>query len=471
MQEPKHCNALGTNIGELKAKVKNSRREIRQLRQRLKELEASRDLWKSKYKSLKSSELSSLKQRPSRISKAQGYQYSVQTIQMSVYLYLVLGCGYRGIVKILLYIQLEFGVLGELPSKSIIAVWVQKLGYYKYIHPVSELGKSYGLIIDECMVIGQQRLVLILGVVAQKEQPTALNYEQLSVLSIAVRSSWKAEDVRAEIEKVTEKMGSKPVYIISDGNSNLRKGITDSDCIRIADVSHQIALIVEKYYRNHGRFISWQQAIAQAKFQGIMRDVAYLLPPKQRVIARFMNLEPSIVWSKKIMTCFETFSAKEQDFFRPIKQHQGLIEELQSVFEMSQQVIDLLKIKGLSYENIERCKDVLKAHHLRVDGKIITAIEEYLQTEKLKLPDANTVWHCCSNCLESLFAKFKQKLPANPLHGITRQVLALPLRTNKGLKFDIKTALEKVSIADLDQWGKAVLADNQVLRRKNALKI
>lgn len=471
MQEPKHWNALGTNIVRLRAKVKSSRRENRRLRQRNKELVESRDLWHAKYKALKASQLCSVRQRSEHASKAQRYQYSVQTIQMSVYLYLVLGCGYRGIVKVLLYIQLEFGVIGLIPSKSIIAVWVQKLGYYKYTNIELPSAESYGLIIDECMVIGQQRLILILGVQAQKVNQEALTYEQVSVLSIAVRSSWKAEHIKEEIEKVTEKMGGKPAYIISDGHSSLLKGILDSACIRVADVSHQMALILEKYYRHHTEFESWQKAIAQAKFKGIMQDVAYLLPPKQRVIARFMNLEASIVWSKKIIACFEKLSVKEQDFFRPIKEHEDFIEQIETVFQASQHIVDLLKIRGLSYQSVKQCKDILTKYQTRVDVKIVRAIEEYLQTEKLKLPDADTIWHCCSNCLESLFAKFKQKLPANPLHGITKQVLALPLSTNRGLRFDLKTALESVSMADLDQWGKDVLADNQVIRRRNVLKI
>ena len=471
MQEPKHWNALRTNIVELREKVKSSRSENRRLRQRNKELVDSRDSWHAKYKALKASQFPSVRQRSAHASKAERYQYSVQTIQMSVYLYLVLGCGYRGIVKVLLYFQLEFGVIGLIPSKSTIAVWVQKLGYYKYTNVELPPAESYGLIIDECMVIGQQRLILILGVSAQKANQEALTYNQVSVLSMAVRSSWKAEHIREEIEKVTEKMGSKPVYIISDGNSNLRKGIADSECIRIADISHQMALIVEKYYRHNAEFMSWQTAIAQAKFKGIMKDVAYLLPPKQRVIARFMNLEPSIVWSKKIIASFEKLSVKEQDFFRPIKEHEAFIEQIEMVFEASQHIADLLKIRGLSYQSVKQCKDILKKYHTKVDVKIVRVIEEFLQTEKLKLPDADTIWHCCSNCLESLFAKFKQKLPANPLHGITKQVLALPLSTNKGLKFDIRTALERVSMADLDQWSKDVLADNQVIRRQNILKI
>jgi hypothetical protein len=470
MQEPKHWNALGTNIVALRAKVKSSRSENRRLRQRNKELVDSRDLWHAKYKALKASPLRSVRQRPEHASKAQRYKYSVQTIQMSVYLYLVLGCGYRGIVKVLLYIQLEFGLIGLIPSKSIMAVWVQKLGYYSYTHPVLQTADPYGIIIDECMVIGQQRLLLILGVKAQKDKESALTYQQVSVLSISVQSSWKAEQIRREIEKVTEKMGRKPAYIISDGNSNLRKGIADSECIRIADVSHQMALIVEKYYRHNVEFISWQKTIAQAKFKGIMQDVAYLLPPKQRVIARFMNLEDSIRWSRKIIGCFEKLSTKEQGFFMPIREHQGFIEQIEIVFAASQQIVDLLKVRGLSYQNIEQCMDILKNYQKRVNRTIIRVMEDYLQAEKLKLPNEDTVWHCCSNCLESLFAKFKQKLPDNSLYGITKQVLALPLRTNKELKFDIKNALENVSMADLDQWGKAVLSDNQVVRRRNVLQ-
>lgn len=458
MQELKQWNALGTNIIELRAKIKATRSHNRRLKQKLKELETSRNLWRDKYKDLKVSTTGVPKVTRSHQTQVKGYQYSLQVIQMSVYLYLVLGCGYRGIVKILLYIQLEFGIIDNVPAKSIIAVWVQKLGYYKYMHPEIELGKAYGLIIDECMVIGQQRLLLILGVEAQKHQQDFLTYQQVRILTISVKPSWKAKDIAEVIGKVTEKLGRKPSYIISDGNSNLLRGISDSASIRIADVSHQMALILDKYYRNNAEFIHWQKAIAEAKFKGIMRDIVYLLPPKQRVIARFMNLKASIVWSKHIIRCYKQLTVKDQDFFRLIKQHQKFIEQIQKTFELSEHIVDILKINGLSYQSIAKSEEQLNKYRSLIDVKIIKAIEDYLQSEKMKLPDENTVWHCCSNCIESLFADFKQKLP-------------LPLKTDKGIRFDIKTALEQVSMSDLDQWTKAVLADSQVIRRRKMFQI
>ena len=134
------------------------------------------------------------------------------------------------------------------------------------------------LIIDECMVIGQQRLLLILGISANKLTARATNFSDTRILSIMVRPSWKAIDIAKSIEKVTEKMKKKPLYVISDGANNLRAGINESGLIRICDVSHQIAILLEKNYKDNAVFITFNKEMSMSKFKGIMQAHAYLLP-------------------------------------------------------------------------------------------------------------------------------------------------------------------------------------------------
>lgn len=469
MQERKQLNALLIKVKHLEDRSKNHNQIIRRDKQRIQELLQSRDNWKHKYRSVKEQVVVIRGLDLGRKTKPVGYHHCSQTILLSVGLYLFSGCSYRSIVKILLYFKLEWGVLIDLPSKSSISIWVEKLGYYQYCFAKPSFEGDYGLIMDECMVIGQQRLLLIMGISANKIAKRATVLSDVQILGIEVRRSWKAEDIQKSLAKVTEKMGKKPLYVISDGASNLKRGIVDAELIRLCDVSHQMALILERYYKDHDQFVAWSKQISLTKFKGIMQAHAYLLPPKQRVIARFMNLFASIEWSKKMLATMSHLTIEEQTHFQWIYQYESFIDEIFRVFELANRLITTLKINGLSYQSVNDCINWIDESKCKNVPQLLGNIKQYLLEEKAKLTDEKTHWHVCSNIIESLFGKFKDAIATNPLNGVTGMVLSLCLHTHKGLKFDIESALEQVSMADLKQWKQDNLPENQVVKRKKVL--
>lgn len=111
--------------------------------------------------------------------------------------------------------------------------------------------------------------------------------------------------------------------------------------------------------------------------------------------------------------------------------------------------------KEKTYKNI---KDVLQR------------INVFLQNERSKLPNKKTIWHTCSDIIESMFGKFKYNLPTNPILGVTHSVLQLNLMTQVIEKHEIKSALESVFLSDVMRWKHEQLFDNQVVRRQTILK-
>ena len=55
--------------------------------------------------------------------------------------------------------------------------------------------------------------------------------------------------------------------------------------------------------------------LSQVKFREVMNPVAYLLPPRQRSIARFMNLSKVVDWSEKILMKFNELTVHEKKTF------------------------------------------------------------------------------------------------------------------------------------------------------------
>jgi hypothetical protein len=52
-----------------------------------------------------------------------------------------------------------------------------------------------------------------------------------------------------------------PLYVISDGCSNLKRGIQDSGLVRICDVGHEIAKWVEQTYKHQEVFKTFSTSV------------------------------------------------------------------------------------------------------------------------------------------------------------------------------------------------------------------
>ena len=497
---PKRHNE--TKLAHFKSKCQKLSAENRYLKQRLKELSNSRALHKDKRKTLQGSNPATKgfnlrEQGQGGVDAIHRHKYSSTLVSLCLSLYIIAGCSFRGVSRVLGCLKSEYGVIkGAIPSKSSIENWVQKLGYYQYNHYGTDLyAGDYGLIADECMVIGQERLMVVLGINAEKTGCEATVMREVRLLAIAVKKSWKAEDVQDLLEQVQTKIGKRALYIICDGGNNLTKGAQLFGLTRICDVGHEIAKCVEHTYKDDEVFKAFQKDMAGLKFREVMKETAYLLPPKQRTIARFMNLSAGVTWAKQLLQAMPKLTPIEQQTFACLVAYKSLIEELSEVFEMVNTILKLLKNEGISFENIDKCIEICKKQAMKIPQriaektadknkenrerrleKLTQKVSQYVSKERIKIPDALTIWHASSDVIESLFGKYKSCKADNPLYGVTPLVLSLCVHTHwdddkEVRKQDIQNALQSVSMATLSAWKSKHLIENQVVKRKKTLKM
>lgn len=474
---------LETKLSEQDKALRELRKENRSLRSKIKDVSSGRANWREKF--LKNKNDSCVKKQDYTsalygVSSIDRHKYDTVLVDMCVNIYVLGRSGFRGVTKILSYLNkaLSWG-LKELPCKSSVENWVQKAGCHLYETVDEEKYKDgYGIIIDECMVVGQERMLAVLGVASTKTSAQALSFADVDVLGLHVKPSWTGESVGKAISGITKKMGKAPAYVISDGGNNLKNGIELAGLPRIFDSGHHIALLIEHTYKGTTEFESLSKEMAQCKFKEVMKPTAYLLPPKQRTIARFMNLSTTVQWAKKMLGVQSCFNEEEQRAYGFLNNYKPIIGELGSVFDLVNELLRILKQQGLSYSTIAACMDKFTCykdciyHKMRL---LISKIKAYLETEKKKLPNGKTVWHVSSDILESLFGLYKSRKASNGLHGITPFVLTLPVFTktdpeNAVVNINVKQALESISMADLKQWNIANLIENQIVRRNKTLK-
>ena len=188
-----------------KYKEKNAalNKVVRRLRQSNKEINESRNFWKGKLKALQAVKGlrvcndSKIRHELTLSEGIEDHQYSRHIVSLCVSLFALSGCSLRGVIRVLMCLQLELGLkIEDIPSKSSVQNWIKKLGFYEYTrYGQSTYEGGYGLIIDECMVIGQQRMVVALGLPSVKTEQEATKLGDVRVLYIAVKSSWDYKDL------------------------------------------------------------------------------------------------------------------------------------------------------------------------------------------------------------------------------------------------------------------------------------
>jgi predicted transcriptional regulator len=92
------------------------------------------------------------------------------------------------------------------------------------------LGKEYAQIVDESMMLGSEKMLLSLGVEAEKVDNNALQHNDVKVLNISVANKWNSETVKEHLEETEKKVGHRPLYSISDNDSKLIKAFRERRC-------------------------------------------------------------------------------------------------------------------------------------------------------------------------------------------------------------------------------------------------
>lgn len=381
-------------------------------------------------------------------------------------------------VTILEIINSSFnGILEELPCHNTIENWVKKCGLDAYQSSGKQLcGSKYAQIIDESMMIGSEKLLLTLGIPAD-HTGKPLTPGDTKILDLAVADSWNGEGVAERLAIASARVGHHPEYVVSDNASVISKGIRCAHFKHQRDISHSLGMFLERTYKHDREFIDFCKLMTVPKFKHNMKRIAHLLPPTQRTIARFMNMNDWVVWAARLLGVYQELSDVEREVFSFIPQHASLIEELQDVLRCVKRVESICKNTGFSERTAMQCKYEVRKHLFQGNERMMglgKQIYDFL-TEEVKRIAEGANHNNSSDALESLFGKYKARKSPDKLNGVTSFVLFIPLyaalsgNTNGG-KYHFKAALESIRMRDIKTWESKNLTPNLAQLRINRLK-
>jgi len=383
------------------------------------------------------------------------------------------------VVNILEIINESFGgILGRIPGRNTIEDWVKKCGLDIYNSP-KDFKKSddYAMVIDESMMIGSEKLLLTLGVPAQ-HKGSPITHKDAVILDMAVSSGWNGDGVRDRLLVAANKISYPPKYLISDNASVMTSGIARTGLPAHRDISHSLGMLLERCYKNEKDFMSYTKSMSEAQFKHNMKKVAYLLPPGQRTIARFINLSNWVKWSQKILNIYPNLTIEEREVFSFVPSNASLIDELSAVMMCINRIEKECKQNGLSKRGIKQSlKDV---KHLLFSGNsrmktLGEAICRFLLGEGRKLENEKSVHNNSSDIIESIFGTYKLRKSPNKLYGVTPFILFMPTYTQLASKkcgeeqYSIKKHLENIRLRQIQEWANENLTENLATKRINTL--
>lgn len=193
-----------------KIKATERAKIINQQKKRILYLELSRDLLKDKYREgfLGSESL----HFDSKTAKHHQYSLLVILWVLQVQNYGAMSLlSYRHCVSSL---YLVLNLSGRVPSHGSIRNWLCKHGVYR-LQECSNLSKKRVLYVDESIILGGEKILLIWGIPSDKiPLEGSVRHQDVEVLHVSSEKEWKAEAIVPILTKIGKNGGVS--YIVSD---------------------------------------------------------------------------------------------------------------------------------------------------------------------------------------------------------------------------------------------------------------
>lgn len=366
-----------------------------------------------------------------------------------------------------MYLELELSS----PSFSTVKLWVEKIGYAK-LTSTKEVADDWILILDESIGIGQEKVLVVLGIRRSKinfARPLAL--QDMEPILVKSSEKWTGVDISKELEQIKKKLGTV-IYAVTDAGSTLKAGLKGAGIDWVYDITHAMAIFLGKIYRKDEDFKNFSHNAGQMRFKLCCSKNAHLIPPNQRSKSRFLNIDILNNWAIKALVAYDKdeITDEERLQLKWVKEMGSFVLEMNLLISIIQEISIILKNEGLSKKTMTKCSICLKKCK---KGKLLQfkkLMIAYLKENTKHITKYKEKLLCCSDIIESTFGKYKNELSKNPMSGITNLVLIIPAFTANLTVEWVKEAIDCCTVKDIQKWNKENLCSSLLAKRKEVFK-
>jgi hypothetical protein len=391
---------------------------------------------------------------------------------LSLKLVLEAGSSLRGAAAALgLFVRQGFASY-VVPSFSAIRSWLLRVGHYALNRPLDRRTPWLWLV-DHTIQIGTQKILVILGCPMDQVPfgQRALHLSDLQLVALVPMEKSNATLVEAELDQAVQRTG-QPCQVVSDQGSDLRKGIADFQgwyprIAYVPDVAHYGATLLEHAWDDQPR---WQQFIKELQATSSkLRQTksAYLLAPRMRPKARFMNVRVQMHFARRMLKHWagDTPHAKAVEYYGWLNDYRDDLAIWEREHGLVQTTIELVRVEGLHADTLpllEKAWGEIGSRDSTV--RIAQRLREYVTIYQPKAKDQRFV--ASTEILESSFGKLKRIERQQSQDGMTSLVLALGAIVGSGAQTNLQQALETTPQKKVNNWAGQVLGQSMQWLRK-----
>jgi len=357
------------------------------------------------------------------------------------------------------------------PSFSSGMLWVKKVGYYR-LNQAKVIADDWILILDESIGIGQEKLLVVLGIRrSQIDFTHPLTIQDMEPILVKSKKTWTGEDISKELEICKDKVGGV-IYATTDGGSSIKKGLRLSGIQHIYDITHASAIMLEKLYKDDPEFKEFTYTMGQMRFKLCCSQYAHIIPPNQRSKSRFLNIDILSDWCVKVLIALEknNLSQQERELLQWVYDKKDFIQEMDQIIKSIEEISVVLKYNGLNKKTAKKCTQIMKSCKRTTRQKQFkTLFSEYLKKNIGQITKRTETLLCSSDIIETTFGKYKNELSKNPMSGITDLALIIPAFTSTFEELEIKEAIDTCTCKMIKEWGNKNLCESLSVKRNQAL--
>jgi hypothetical protein len=381
-------------------------------------------------------------------------------------------------------IPVNWGFDFPVPHFTTLRFWLLRLGYYK-LHRPKEQASDWVWIVDHSNQIGQEKCFVILGVRLSQLPPPGpefpLRLSQMEPIELEPVTVSDKEVVYRQLEANVAKTGV-PRAIIDDHGGDLAGGVelfcqAHPETIEIYDVSHKAACLLKARLERDDQWKAFAAKAGQTKCSVQQTEWAFLIPPSQRIKARYMNLSPLIAWGITTLAILDNpgpevlkYGTKErlEEKLGWLRQFRERLTDWSEMEQTIDAVLNFVRTQGLYRKAGKDLRKSLRklplgasAAPLRDDlTKFVDDQARQLKTGE-RIPGTSEV-------IESSFGKFKTVERDHARGGFTGLLLALAACVAERTQEVVHESLHNTRTQDVLTWIKTKLGNTVGSKRRIA---
>ena len=272
--------------------------------------------------------------------------------------------------------------------------------------------------------------------------------------------------VYQQLKAVIATTGILPAAILSDEGSDLSGGI-DRFCqahpttTRYRDLPHMAARLLKKRLEKNPRWNEFIRQARQTKFETAQTELAFLVPPRLRSKARYMNLQSLLRWAEKVLTVLDDPSLVAPSFcsvdrlntkFQWLREYRTDVALWSSWLALTDTALKIVRCHGYCssasdqvQQSLSELSDTPEKELLKNDLVEIVKAESSKSSANLRIPGSTEI-------LESSFGKLKEIEGDQRRSGFTSLILIWAALFGVTTSEVIRRAMTEVSEKLVKAW-------------------